>query len=71
MGLARVGAVLGPLIGGWIIDAAVGTEWNFYAFAFPALVAAGIVALIPAATSDVRTSAASGLRGGSLPEPIN
>lgn len=72
MGLARVGAVLGPLIGGWIIDSALGSEWNFYVFAIPALVAASIVALIPAATSGARTPAPSvGPCGRTLPEPIN
>ena len=69
MGLARAGAILGPLIGGWIADSALGFQWNFYAFAVPALVAAAFASFVarsnPAPDSE-------GLRGSTaLPEPIN
>ncbi len=47
MGLARFGAILGPLLGGWILGSNIGHEWNFYAFALPALIAAVFVALVP------------------------
>ncbi len=34
--LGRFGAIAGPLVGGFLLDAKVGTAWNFYAFAVPA-----------------------------------
>lgn len=48
LGLGRAGAILGPMIGGWIVGANLDHQWNFYAFALPALLAALIVTLIPA-----------------------
>lgn len=33
LGLGRVGAIFGPILGGWIASSALGVEWNFYTFA--------------------------------------
>jgi AAHS family benzoate transporter-like MFS transporter len=52
MGLGRVGSILGPSIGGWVVGSALGNQWNFYAFAIPAVIAAVIVILMPASTVD-------------------
>ncbi|MEV0075306.1 aromatic acid/H+ symport family MFS transporter [Nocardia neocaledoniensis] len=52
MGLGRVGSILGPSIGGWVVGSSLGSQWNFYAFAVPAVVAALIVILMPASTVD-------------------
>ncbi|NMO03093.1 aromatic acid/H+ symport family MFS transporter [Gordonia sp. TBRC 11910] len=46
MGIGRAGAILGPMIGGWILSSSLGHEWSFYAFAIPALAAAGVVAVL-------------------------
>ncbi len=43
LGLGRVGAIFGPILGGWIASSALGVEWNFYAFA--AFAAVGCVAV--------------------------
>ena len=48
MPLDRLGALLGPLLGGTIASLNIGVEWNFYAFAVIAAVAAIATALIPA-----------------------
>lgn len=47
--VGRFGSILGPMIGGWIVGANLGLQWNFYAFALPAIVAATVVPLIPKA----------------------
>jgi AAHS family benzoate transporter-like MFS transporter len=43
MGIGKLGAVLGPLVGGWVMAANVGVEWSFYAFLLPAAV--GVVTM--------------------------
>ncbi len=48
VGIGRAGAILGPMIGGWIVGANLDHQWNFYAFALPAVLAAMFVTLIPA-----------------------
>ena len=47
LSFARIGAISGPLIGGWIGSAKLPFEWNFAIFAGIAVAAAGAVALIP------------------------
>jgi AAHS family benzoate transporter-like MFS transporter len=47
LGLGRLGAITGPLVGGFLLDAEVSTAWNFYAFAVPAALATGLVLLLP------------------------
>ncbi|OAH13453.1 MFS transporter [Streptomyces jeddahensis] len=47
LGLGRLGAITGPLFGGFLLDAEVSTAWNFYAFAVPAAVATALVLLLP------------------------
>jgi MFS transporter, AAHS family, benzoate transport protein len=47
LSFARIGAISGPLIGGWIGSAKLPFEWNFIIFAVIAAAAAGAVALIP------------------------
>lgn len=45
-GLGRIGSILGPMVGSWVIGANLGSQWNFYAFSVPAVLAAVIVAQI-------------------------
>ncbi|WP_298591793.1 MFS transporter [uncultured Kocuria sp.] len=47
LSFARIGAISGPLIGGWIGSMALPFQWNFIVFAAVGLVAAVAVALIP------------------------
>jgi MFS transporter, AAHS family, benzoate transport protein len=47
LSFARLGALCGPLLGGYIASIHVDTKWNFYAFASVALIAAIATALIP------------------------
>ena len=52
LSFARVGALTGPLVGGYIASLAVGPQWNFYVFAAVAGVAAAATALIPPKAGD-------------------
>ncbi|MGW0057401.1 MFS transporter [Nocardia nova] len=47
LGLGRIGAMAGPALAGWILDAGLGAHWCFYAFAAPAVIGVALVALLP------------------------
>jgi AAHS family benzoate transporter-like MFS transporter len=47
LSFARLGALCGPLLGGYIASMNVDVKWNFYAFAGVATIAAIATALIP------------------------
>jgi AAHS family benzoate transporter-like MFS transporter len=56
LGVGRAGAILGPTLGGWMLDAGFGFESNFYTFAAVAalgLIAIGFVPRTTAAASPV------------------
>jgi AAHS family benzoate transporter-like MFS transporter len=67
LSFARIGAIAGPLIGGWIGSTALPFQWNFVVFAAVALVAAGAVALIP--TAPGHTGSAARERDSALTAP--
>lgn len=48
LGVGRLGAILGPLYGSFILSTGWGLQANFYAFAVPALVGALAMLLVPA-----------------------
>jgi AAHS family benzoate transporter-like MFS transporter len=50
LSFARIGALIGPLLGGYIASLNVGAQWNFYAFSVAAAVAAVATLLIPKKT---------------------
>ncbi|WP_219537572.1 MFS transporter, partial [Nonomuraea guangzhouensis] len=64
LGVGRLGAILGPLLGGWILGSGLGTEWNFYAFVLPALLGAIFIAAVP------RVRAARKAAGVDRPETV-
>jgi AAHS family benzoate transporter-like MFS transporter len=47
LSFARIGALTGPLAGGYVASLGVAPEWNFYMFALVAAVAAAATALVP------------------------
>lgn len=47
LGVGRLGAILGPIYGAFILDSGWGLDANFYAFAAPALVGAAAMLLVP------------------------
>ncbi|MFI5625878.1 MFS transporter [Nocardioides sp. NPDC051685] len=48
LGIGRIGAIVGPTYGAWLLASSNGIGWNFYGFAIPAVVGAVIIALVPA-----------------------
>ena len=54
LGVGRLGAIVGPAVGGWITASALGYEWNYYAFATIALAGAATMVLMPRARSGNR-----------------
>jgi AAHS family benzoate transporter-like MFS transporter len=48
LGIGRLGAILGPTFGGYLLAAEVDVSWNFYAFAIPAAAGAALVLFLPA-----------------------
>lgn len=48
--IGRLGAILGPSLGAWVVGSGLGTAWNFYIFAIPALIGAIATALVPRIT---------------------
>lgn len=53
LGIGRLGAILGPTVGGWLLASSFGVDWNFYAFAVTAILGAGLVLCVPAVTEQV------------------
>jgi AAHS family benzoate transporter-like MFS transporter len=47
LSFARIGAISGPLIGGWIASTQLAFQWNFIIFSLFAVVAAVAIAFIP------------------------
>ncbi|WP_033295852.1 MFS transporter [Amycolatopsis jejuensis] len=58
LAVGRVGAILGPALGGLIVTAVqtglLSPQWNFYAFAFPAILAAALVIAVPSVSATVK-----------------
>lgn len=66
-GLGRTGAVLGPTVGGILIGANVGFQWNFYVFAAIAAVGALVVLGLPRGRAAVASSSRADQRTTSAP----
>jgi AAHS family benzoate transporter-like MFS transporter len=49
LGIGRLGAILGPTVGGFLLGSSLGVDWNFYTFAVAASAGAAIVACVPPA----------------------
>jgi AAHS family benzoate transporter-like MFS transporter len=54
LGVGRLGAILGPLFGGWMLASGLGLKWNFCGFAVPAVFGALVIAAVPTAGTVVR-----------------
>jgi len=48
LSVGRLGAILGPVLGGWILAAQLDVQWNFYLFAVPGVIGAIAAVLVPA-----------------------
>jgi AAHS family benzoate transporter-like MFS transporter len=47
LGVGRLGAILGPTVGGFLLASSLGVDWNFYTFVVASVAGAVIVACIP------------------------
>ncbi|MEW6473351.1 MAG: aromatic acid/H+ symport family MFS transporter [Actinomycetota bacterium] len=47
LGIGRLGAILGPTVGGWLLASSLGVDWNFYTFAIAAATGAALVLCVP------------------------
>ena len=47
LGIGRIGAILGPVLGGLVVGSSLGYQWNFYLFAVFAVVGAVLIAVVP------------------------
>jgi len=47
LSIGRLGAILGPSLGGWILSSSLDARWNFYLFAIPGIVGAVLAACVP------------------------
>lgn len=57
-GVGRVGAIVGPFLGGALVTAGIAYPWGFYAFAVAALLAVLALATVPAHVHSARELAA-------------
>ncbi|MGO1052918.1 MFS transporter [Crossiella sp. CA198] len=65
LGVGRLGAILGPTLGGWVLDSELGPDWNFYLFTVVAVLGALAITALPRRTSAVPETAIS--RTGATP----
>jgi AAHS family benzoate transporter-like MFS transporter len=47
LSVGRLGAILGPALGGWILSSQLDARWNFYLFAIPGVIGAVLAACVP------------------------
>ncbi|MGO4235920.1 MFS transporter [Pseudarthrobacter sp. YAF2] len=47
LSFGRLGAIVGPSLGAWVLTSGLSVEWNFYTFAIPAVVGAIASLLVP------------------------
>jgi predicted MFS family arabinose efflux permease len=55
-GVGRVGAIVGPFLGGALVTAGLAYPWGFYAFAIAAVLAVAALATVPAHLRDRSTT---------------
>lgn len=57
MTVARLGGIIGPILGGFIVAAGLPVQWSFYVFVVPALIGMCLVLALPRRHLDGRTLA--------------
>lgn len=53
-GIGRIGGILGPLLGGFLLSISLPIQLNFIAFAIPGLIAATALAIVPEKTTRLK-----------------
>jgi AAHS family benzoate transporter-like MFS transporter len=70
LGIGRAGAILGPTLGGWLLDAGFGFRSNFYTFAGVAAGGLIAVAFIPRRRADAPSEPSLPLNGAPVREEL-
>jgi AAHS family benzoate transporter-like MFS transporter len=60
LGIGRLGAILGPTVGGWLLASSLGVDWNFYTFAIAAITGAALILCVPPLRGPARSGAPTG-----------
>jgi AAHS family benzoate transporter-like MFS transporter len=68
LSVGRLGAIVGPVMGAWILSSGLSVHWNFYMFAVPGVLGAALAAFVPAIRSR-RPAEADVPSGGRSAEP--
>ena len=55
LAVGRIGAILGPILGGRVVASGLAAEWNFYAFAIVGVLGAVFAVLVPVAARAAKT----------------
>lgn len=71
LGVGRLGAILGPPFGGFIIGSQLGLEWNFYAFAIPALLGAVVILTVPRSPASGSSAASVSASDNASSSPVS
>jgi AAHS family benzoate transporter-like MFS transporter len=53
----RPGAMIGPLLGAWVLTSGLGAQWNFYVFAIVGVLGAVLAVSVPAARREALAEA--------------
>ena len=67
LGVGRLGAILGPTLGGLVVGSTLGVDWNFYLFAAFAALGAVAIASVPTPKRNTATNTSGGAVGASRP----
>jgi AAHS family benzoate transporter-like MFS transporter len=60
LGIGRLGAILGPTVGGWLLASSLGVDWNFYTFAVAATAGAALILCVPPLRGPARSEVPAG-----------
>lgn len=69
-GIGRTGAIVGPLLGGWLMAAALPLKMNFLVFAVPGLVAAVAIGIFILRYSRTRTGVAKAAHAPAISQSV-
>jgi AAHS family benzoate transporter-like MFS transporter len=69
LSVGRLGAVAGPVMGAAILSSSLDVGWNFYLFAIPGLVGAGLAALVPVIRSSAAPAEVAPAEGMGVTQP--
>ena len=70
LSVGRLGAIVGPTMGGAILSSSLAVQWSFYLFAIPGVVGAALAAVVPAIRAAHPRAAVTPAAVATAAEPI-